>query len=180
MLTLEERLRRVRLIVSDVDGVLTDGLMGIDAEGRHFRFFSVRDGLGLAMWRLCDGRIALVTGLGSAAVETIAKQWKCVACLTHVVQKSKACRELAEAQGVSLEEMAFVGDDLIDLDALAIVGLAVAAHDAVPAVKAAAHWTTDTPGGKGVLREVVERILHAQGRYEEAVARYAEWNVNRQ
>ncbi|MBN2309477.1 MAG: HAD hydrolase family protein, partial [Candidatus Hydrogenedentes bacterium] len=142
-------MRRVRFIVSDVDGVLTDGTMGFDAEGRPFRHFNVRDGLGLALWYLAGGRAALVSGQGSPAVEALAKQWRCTDCLVHVRDKAAACRDLAGQYGVALEEMAFIGDDLIDIGAIRAVGLGVAVADAAGPVKDAAAHSTAAAGGAG-------------------------------
>jgi 3-deoxy-D-manno-octulosonate 8-phosphate phosphatase (KDO 8-P phosphatase) len=172
MQELEQRMSRIRLIVSDVDGVLTDGKMWFDGEGRPFRAFYARDGLGLALWRYVDGKMAFVSGLGSPAVETLAKQWKCCACLTNTRDKGNACRQIAEQQGLSLEEIAFIGDDIIDLNAMEIVGLSVAVKDALEEVRAAAHYVTVAPGGHGALRELVHRLLMSQGKLEECIRRY--------
>ncbi|MCP4639685.1 MAG: HAD hydrolase family protein [bacterium] len=172
MPTLEERMQQIRFIVSDVDGVLTDGTMGFDAAGRHFRHFNVKDGLGLAMWHLADGKVALMSGQGSPAVEAVARQWRCTECLTHVRDKVSACNDLARRHRVEIAEMAFAGDDLIDLDAIEHVGLGVAVGDAADVVKQAAAFTTKARGGEGALRELVEEILRAQGRLDEVIQQY--------
>jgi len=172
MRDLEDRLRRVRFIVCDVDGVLTDGQVGFDGEGRQVRSVHVRDVTALNLWRLAGGLSALVTGLGSKAVETIAARWKCAECRMWVRDKGAVCREIAERHGIPLDDMAFIGDDLIDLTALRIVGLGVAVSDAAPEAKAAAHLVTDAPGGNGAVRELVQRILEAQGRFEEVLETY--------
>ncbi len=169
---LETRLRRVQFIVCDVDGVLTDGLLFFDGEGRPFRAVHARDAAAFTVWRASGGKIALVTGMGSAAVEAVAKLWQCEDCVTWVKDKGRVCRELSEQHGVPLEEMAFLGDDLIDLTAMRIVGLAVAVADAASEAKAEAHWVTTAPGGRGPLRELVYRILSVRGELESAVAQY--------
>ncbi|MFA6242742.1 MAG: HAD hydrolase family protein [Candidatus Hydrogenedentales bacterium] len=174
MQDLVHRMSRIRLIVTDVDGVLTDGKMWFDGEGRPFRAFYARDGLGIALWRYVDGKIAFVSGLASPAVETLAKQWRCCACLTNTRDKASACRQIASEQGLSLEEIAFIGDDVIDLNAMEIVGLAVAVKDAIEEARAAAHYVTVAPGGHGALREVVNRILMSRGKLEECIRRYRE------
>jgi 3-deoxy-D-manno-octulosonate 8-phosphate phosphatase (KDO 8-P phosphatase) len=169
---LNTRLRRVRFIVCDVDGVLTDGAIAYDGNGLPFRTVHVRDVTAFTLWHLAGGKSALVTGLGSKAVEAIAKTWKCAECHMYVKDKGSICREIAARNGLSTDELAFLGDDLIDITGLRAVGLAVAVGDAVPEVKAEAHLVTVAPGGKGPLRELVYRILDAQGRLQEVVETY--------
>lgn len=171
-MTLQDRLRRIRFIVCDVDGVLTDGRMWYDGDGKPFRCLHARDGAALTLWRLMDGKTALVTGLGSKAVEAIVAQWQCAELHTFVRDKARVCREMSERHGVPLEEMAFIGDDLIDLPAMRAVGLAVAVADAASEAKAVAHWVTETPGGHGAIREVVYAILSARNELDEAIHRY--------
>ena len=103
--TLEERLRRIRFIVCDVDGVLTDGQMWFDGEGRPFRALHARDAAALTLWHLSGGKTALVSGLGSQALAAIANIWKC--CETHewIRDKARVCREMAERHGIALEEI---------------------------------------------------------------------------
>jgi len=172
MLDIEERLRRVRFIVCDVDGVLTDGLIGFDGEGRSFRSVHVRDVTALTLWHLGGGKSALVTGLASKAVEAVAETWHCAEVHMRVKDKGATCREIAARHGVDLEAVAFLGDDIIDLNAFRVVGVAVAVADAHPEAKRAAHLVTDASGGQGALRELVQRILVAQGRYAESLEAY--------
>lgn len=172
MSDLEDRLRRIKFIVCDVDGVLTDGRMWFDGEGRPFRWLHARDGAALTLWNLMDGKAALVSGLGSKAVEAIVKQWKLAECHMWIRDKARVCREMAERHGVTLEEMAFLGDDIIDLPALRVVGLAAAVADAVPEAREAADIVLQTKGGDGAVRELVHRILRAKGQLDEAVQRY--------
>ena len=172
MTGIDERLRRIKFIVCDADGVLTDGRIWYDGAGRPFRSIHARDATGLTMWHLVGGMSAIVSGLGSEAIDAIARQWRCVECHMYVRDKVRVCREMAERRGVSLEEMAFVGDDLIDVCAMREVGLGVAVGDAAPEAKEAAHMATQAPGGNGAGREVVHRVLDAQGRLQEAVEAY--------
>jgi 3-deoxy-D-manno-octulosonate 8-phosphate phosphatase (KDO 8-P phosphatase) len=165
-------LARVRLIIVDVDGVLTDGMLHYDAEGQPFRSFNSRDGLGLTMWRLMGGDAAIVTGLSSKPVEVIAQRWKCVSCRVNVGDKGAACRTIAEKQGVPLEQVAFIGDDILDLPALRIVGLPVAVADAHPRVLEVAQIVTETPGGRGAVRELVETLLDARDELDDAIQKY--------
>lgn len=169
---LQQRLQKVSYIVTDVDGVLTDGCMWFDGEGQPFRYLHARDGTGLTLWHLVGGKSAIVSGLGSKAIEAIQKQWRCDGLYMWVRDKGRVCREIAEKHSISLEQIAFVADDLIDLPALRVVGLPVAVADAVPVVKENARLVLQTPGGKGALRELIEIVLQAQGRLEEAIEKY--------
>lgn len=173
MSSLDERLRRIRLIVCDVDGVLTDGSIPFDAEGRPFRIFNVRDVTALTFWRLAGGLSALVSGLGSKAVEAVADTWRITEVHTWVKNKQSVLREMAERHHIPLEEVAYLGDDLIDRRAMEIAGLAVAVNDAVPEIRAIAHLVTQARGGQGALRELVESILRAQGRMDEILDAYS-------
>ena len=174
MTPLEERFKRVKVIICDVDGTLTDGAIWFDGEGRQFRSVHARDTMALTLWNLAGGRSALMSGLGNSAMETIAETWKCVACRQWIKNKALACRELSDELGVALEDIAFVGDDIIDVRAMQVVGLAVAVGDAAPEAKEVAHFVTDAPGGRGALRELVYRILEEQGRLVEVIERYCD------
>jgi len=170
--TLDDKLKRVRFLISDVDGVLTDGALAFDGEGRPFRTICVRDMTGLTLWHLSEGRTALVSGLGSKALETIAATWKCAECHMWVKNKLRVCEEIAANHGLSMDQLAYIGDDIIDVRAISAVGLGVAVADATPEAKAAAAFVTRAPGGKGALRELIERILRAQDRYEDTLGKY--------
>jgi 3-deoxy-D-manno-octulosonate 8-phosphate phosphatase (KDO 8-P phosphatase) len=173
MSDLEDRLRRIRFIVCDVDGVLTDGSIPFDADGKPWRTFHVRDVTAFTFWRLAGGYSALVSGLGSKAVESLSDTWALTEVHQWVRDKATVIRDMAARHGIPLEEVAFLGDDLIDVRAMKIVGLAVAVADAAPEAREAAHWITDSAGGRGALREVVQRVLEAQGRLEEILDIYA-------
>lgn len=170
--TLDNKLKPIRFLISDVDGVLTDGAIGFDGEGRPFRSVSVKDVTGLTLWHLSEGQTALVSGLGSKALETVAATWKCAECHMWVKNKRRVCEEIAANHGLSLEEIAYIGDDIIDVRAMLSVGVGVAVADATPEAKAAAAFVTTAPGGKGAVRELIERVLRAQDRYEETLERY--------
>lgn len=171
---IEERLRRITFIVTDVDGVLTDGRIWFDGEGLPFRWIHARDATSFTLWHLAGGKSALVSGLGSKAMESIQDRWKCCECHMWIRDKARVCREMAERHGIPLEQMAFLGDDLIDLYAIQAVGLGVAVADAEPEVKEAAALVLESPGGTGALRELVVRILRAQGRLEDAMKQYCD------
>ncbi len=172
MTPMDEHLRAVRLLVADVDGVLTDGGIAFDGDGQPFRTVHVRDVTALSLWHLSGGQTALVSGLGSKALETIAATWKCAECRMWVKNKLRVCEEIAANYGLTMQELAFIGDDIIDVRAMQAVGVGVAVADAAPEARAAAAFVTRAPGGKGAVRELIERILRAQGRYEEMLERY--------
>ncbi len=169
---IEQRLKRIRLIVCDFDGVLSDGKIFFDGDGKPFRAVHARDMAAFTLWRVTGGRLALVSGLGSAALETIAAQWHCDACVMWIKDKARVCRELVQEMALELDEFCFLGDDLIDRNAMRTAGLAVAVSDAAAEAKAEAHWVTEAPGGRGAFRELVYRILSAQGRLDEAIETY--------
>jgi len=172
MSDMKERLCRIRLIVCDVDGVLTDGSIPFDADGRQLRTFNVRDVTSLTFWRLSGGLSALISGLGSKAVEALADTWRVTEVHTWVKNKQQVLRDMAERLEVPLDCVAYLGDDLIDKRAMEIVGLAVAVRDAAPEIRAVAHLVTEARGGHGALREVVELILRTQGRMDDILEQY--------
>lgn len=171
-MTDQDVLRRIRLIVTDFDGVLTDGQAWYDGEGRPFRSVNARDAAGFTLWRLAGGLCAIVTGLSSVAVERIAHDWRCVECHMSIKDKARVVREMAARHDVPLAETAFIGDDLIDVRAMQAVGLGVAVADAMPIARQAARLHLDAAGGRGAFRELVERILTAQGRLEDVMNLY--------
>jgi 3-deoxy-D-manno-octulosonate 8-phosphate phosphatase (KDO 8-P phosphatase) len=169
---LDAKLRRVRFIVLDVDGVLTDGKLWYDGEGRPFRALHARDATGITLWHLAGGGSAFVSGLGSKAIEAIAHQWRVAECHMWIKDKARVCGEIAAKHGIKLDEMVFIGDDIIDLQAMGAVGVGIAVADALPDIRQRADLVLDTPGGQGAIREAVHRILAAQGRLEEAIQKY--------
>lgn len=166
------RAREVRLLVMDVDGVLTDGRIHLDNRGVEAKSFDITDGLGLAMLRRAGIVLGIVTGRTSDVVALRAKELG----VAHLVQgcsdKGGAARDILAAEGADWAALAYVGDDLIDLPVLTRAGLAVAPAGAAPEAKAAAHHVTAAPGGRGAVREVCELILKAQDRWEEALAHF--------
>jgi 3-deoxy-D-manno-octulosonate 8-phosphate phosphatase (KDO 8-P phosphatase) len=159
----------------DVDGTLTDGtiFLGAAAEGLiEIRGFSVRDGLGLSLAGAMGLEVAWITGRASPLVLKRAEELG----VPHVCQrcrdKRRALSELTERLGLRREEVLYVGDDLNDLPAFEVSGVRVTVGDAPEEMKARAHWTTAAAGGKGAIREVVEAVLKAQGRWEEGIATF--------
>jgi 3-deoxy-D-manno-octulosonate 8-phosphate phosphatase (KDO 8-P phosphatase) len=170
--TIEEKMRRIALIVCDVDGVLTDGSLPYDSQGRPGRTFHSHDGAGFTLWRMAGGRAALVSGLESPAMEALAGRWHLSECHMDVKNKKQVCLDMAARLGVTMEQTVFLGDDLIDTDAMRAAGLGVAVANATPPAREAADLILERTGGQGALRELVERILAAQGRLADAMAAY--------
>ncbi len=172
MSDLTERARRIELLVMDVDGVLTTGAITIGPDGREWKTFYVRDGAALAYWHRCGKRSAILSGRTAEPVFHRAAELS----VHHVVQgrldKARAIRELMATEKVSSEQTCFIGDDLPDLTAMREVGLAVAVADAVGEVRAAAHLVTNSPGGRGAVRELVEFLLRAQGLWDKVMEIY--------
>jgi 3-deoxy-D-manno-octulosonate 8-phosphate phosphatase (KDO 8-P phosphatase) len=167
-----EKARSVRWLVLDVDGVLTDGRLILDGGGGEWKAFDVRDGQRI---RLAGGegiRTVFLTGRSSRVVERRAAELGVHRVFQGAQDKGAAMDLFFREEGVRPVETAYLGDDLVDLPALRRVGLAGAVGDAVPEVQAAADWVAAAPGGRGAVREFIEFILVAQGRWEDALERY--------
>jgi 3-deoxy-D-manno-octulosonate 8-phosphate phosphatase (KDO 8-P phosphatase) len=162
---LAARCRPIELLVADVDGVLTDGVIALDDRGVETKHFHVRDGMAYTLWHRAGKQAALLSGRRSAAVEHRAAELKIAHVLQGHEQKAAPFRSLIEGLGLLPQQVCFVGDDLADLPVLLAVGLAACPADAVPEVKDAAQLVTQVRGGKGTIREVVEVILKCQGRW---------------
>lgn len=163
------RARRVRLLVLDVDGVLTDGRMTLSERGDELKAFHTHDGLGITLARRCGLVVALVTGEKSPIAQVRGSKLGVEDVVLGARRKGEVLAELMAKHGVAAAQTAFMGDDLLDLPALQRAGLAVAPANAVPEVRAAAHVVTRAAGGAGAVRECVELILRAQGRWRDAV-----------
>ncbi|MFM9059455.1 MAG: KdsC family phosphatase [Planctomycetaceae bacterium] len=170
---LDSRLAQVELLLLDVDGVLTDGGVTLGPDGGESKTFHIRDGLGLRLWQRAGYRAGIVTGRTSRAVERRAAELGIDLVRQGVTDKGAAVTELAAACGLDLARTAFMGDDLPDLAALARCGVALAPADACAEVRAAAALVTGAPGGRGAVREAVERMLRARGAWEALAARCA-------
>jgi 3-deoxy-D-manno-octulosonate 8-phosphate phosphatase (KDO 8-P phosphatase) len=159
---LEERARRVRLAIFDVDGVMTDGTLYIGAQGEAFKAFNILDGHGVKMLQAAGIATAIISGRTSEAVARRAAELG----IAHVTQgsadKAAALRALCGRAGVQAQDCSFMGDDLPDLDVMRLCGLAVAVANAVDAVKEAAHYVTRASGGRGAVREFCEMLLAAR------------------
>jgi len=156
---LDARFSRVRLLLLDVDGVLTDGGLWYMADGAPAVRFHVRDGYGLVLARRAGLLVGIVSGRDLPQVRRRAEELGLDEVHLGIREKGPVVEEILARRGLAPEEACFVGDDLLDLPALARVGLPVAVADAAPEVREAAAWVTSLPGGHGAVREVVDRLL---------------------
>jgi 3-deoxy-D-manno-octulosonate 8-phosphate phosphatase (KDO 8-P phosphatase) len=166
------RAAKIRLVVFDVDGTLTDGRLWYGEDGRETKVFHVHDGLGLKQLQTHGVQVAIITGRISHPVALRAEELD----IAHVYQgqsDKRAClQQLLDALKLQPEEAAFVGDDLPDLPPMRIVGLAVAVANAHPWLAEQAHWQTTNNGGHGAAREVCDLILLAQGKADAELERW--------
>lgn len=169
----DEKLQSIRLILSDVDGVLTNGGIYFDNQGIEAKQFHIRDGLGIRMWQKAGHRFGIITGRSSHIVQVRAGELEVDIIRQGFEQKTPAVLELMQEFELEAREICYIGDDLIDLGPIQMVGLGVAVADAAAEVRQAADMTTQAVGGNGAVRETIERILKAQHRWEELVASYS-------
>ena len=170
----DRRARRIKLLLMDCDGVLTDGRLELLENGDEQKTFHARDGQGISLFHRAGLKTGIISGRTSSAVERRAHDLSMSYVRQYAKDKIKALQEiLAEAQ-VSLHECAYIGDDVADIPVMLQVGLAVAVADAVIETKQAAHLVTEHNGGCGAVREVCDLILKAQGRWEELMKRYGQ------
>jgi 3-deoxy-D-manno-octulosonate 8-phosphate phosphatase (KDO 8-P phosphatase) len=164
-----QRAQNIRLLILDVDGVLTDGRLYFDAKGETLKVFHVRDGHGIKMAQRAGIEIAWLSGRRSDASYHRAKELGINRFHESLRDKVAVLQEIMAAMQIQAAQVAMVGDDLVDLPIMNRAGLAVAVADAVPEVLAAAHWVTMNPGGHGAVREVCDLLLKAQGKWTEIV-----------
>ena len=160
---LRRRLRRLRLFVSDVDGVLTDGGLYYGPRGPALKRFDVKDGMGLRLLREAGVGLAWISGESGPILKARAAKLKIRDVFLGVEDKADVLRRYLRAKGVDPSECAYAGDDVNDLGPLRMAGVAFAPADAVPAARKAAHWTSSRPGGFGAVREMCDLILAARG-----------------
>ncbi len=165
------RLEQIRMVLLDVDGVLTAGEIIYDDSGEQTKVFYVRDGLGIRLLKEAGIQVGIITGRRGKALQHRCDNLGIELIYDGIRDKDKAIDDIHKDTGIAIEAMAFVGDDLPDLPAVKKVGLGVAVGDADPLVKENAHMVTNAPGGKGAVREVSEAILKAQGLWDNLIER---------
>ncbi|MCE1228413.1 MAG: HAD hydrolase family protein [Firmicutes bacterium] len=172
MPTLLERAQAIRLVCTDVDGVLTQGHLHFAADGTHTKAFHVRDGAATVYLKRCGIPVAFISGLDSPSTWARAKHLGVEDCFAGHLVKGPVLDQLCAKYGLEPHQVAHIGDDLPDLPLLRRVGLACCPADAVDEVKAHCHLQVNVNGGQGVLRVVAETILKAQGLWDGVVEEY--------
>jgi 3-deoxy-D-manno-octulosonate 8-phosphate phosphatase (KDO 8-P phosphatase) len=163
---------QIQLVIFDVDGVLTDGRLYLGNDGNEYKAFHIRDGHGIKMLLDAGVEVAIISGRRAASVERRMTDLGIRHAYLGVQDKLAAFDSLLVRLGLTAEQVAFVGDDLIDLPVMARVGLAIAVRDADPFVRQHAHWQTPSRGGRGAARDVCELLLEARGQLTAARSRY--------
>jgi 3-deoxy-D-manno-octulosonate 8-phosphate phosphatase (KDO 8-P phosphatase) len=166
------RIRGIKLLILDVDGVMTDGRIIIDDAGLESKQFDVRDGHGLKMLMRCGIDVVLLTGRKSRVVDHRAADLGITEVHQGIWNKREVFEEITKRRNLSPEETAYVGDDVVDVPLLKRVGFGVAVADACPEATGVADYVTEHSGGRGAVREVCEMILRIQDRWREVAARY--------
>ncbi len=175
-MTAEARAEKIKVLIFDVDGVLTDGqifvIPGPDGKGIESKGFAAHDGLGITLGRLGGLRIGIITKRNSQTVAIRARDLKLEFVYQGQAHKMVAIRDILSKTGYTLDQLAYVGDDIIDLPVMRQCGLAVATANARQQVKDVAHYITPNPGGSGAGRDAIDFILSAQGSLEKVIEEY--------
>lgn len=167
-----ERVQKVRFVLMDVDGVLTDGRLFMGSAGEEIRAFHVRDGLGIRMGQRAGLLFGIITGRQSRTVTDRAEELYITEVHQGVLDKSERLDEILGRIKLEPEQVCFIGDDLVDLPVLRRVGFAAAPADAVPEVLETVHYVSSRAGGDGAVRDVVDFLLRSQGKWDAITARF--------
>jgi YrbI family 3-deoxy-D-manno-octulosonate 8-phosphate phosphatase len=172
-MNLEQRIQPIRAILSDVDGVLTDGGITYDNQGIETKTFHVRDGLGIKLWQRANRTFGIITARSSHIVKVRMNELNVENVRQGATNKLEVGKKLAGELGLTLDQICYIGDDLSDLSLLSNVGLAATVADGVQEIKHAAHIVTKARGGQGAIRELIETILKSQQHWKELVQSYS-------
>ena len=167
-----EKASRIKLVIFDVDGVLTDGSLFLGDDGQEYKAFNSKDGFGMRLLQDAGIDIGIITGRESTLVRLRMEELGITQIMQGRREKGPALDEMMEQNGLTLDEIAYVGDDVVDLPIMSRVGLSIAVQDARPVVKKHAHWITESVGGRGAGRDVCELILEAHGKWDDIIKRY--------
>ncbi len=170
--TLEAKAARIKLLLFDVDGVLTDGAVIIHGDGSESKRFGIRDGIAMVWAQRSGLKVGLLSARTSATTPLRAAQLGITLVHQGVMSKAAAYEQILVDERLSGDEVAFMGDDIVDLAVLERVGLSAAPADAVAEVRSRVDWVSSAPGGNGAARELVETILRAQNLWEAVMTRY--------
>jgi len=167
-----DRARGVRLMIFDVDGVLTDGTLLYGPAGEELKAFSAHDGHGIKMLAASGVACALLSGRRSAAVAQRAAELGIEHVLQGIENKLPACEELVKKRNLKLQDAGYMGDELVDLPVLTRCGFACAPHEAPEAVRSRVHYVARASAGRGAAREVCELVMRAQQKFDQTLAKY--------
>lgn len=167
------RAANIRLLLFDVDGVLTDGSVNVDATGRDIQRFYIRDGAAMVWAQRAGLMTGVLSGRASDATSARAKDLNMAVIALGVTDKRAAFTDILKQHHLAAEEVAYMGDDLIDLPVLREAGLSAAPADAAPEVSAVTHFVAWHPGGNGAVREFIEAVLKARGQWDDVLAPFA-------
>lgn len=157
-----ERARKIKMILMDVDGTLTDGSVLILSDGEELKSYNVKDGFGILLANLTGFKTGIITGKVSKALEKRAARLQVAELHQGILDKKKVLLEIVARHNLKLDEVAYIGDDVSDLEVIKCVGFAGAVADAHPEVEKHCHYLCSNPGGKGAVREFIEFIFDAQ------------------
>ena len=160
-----DRAQKIKMILMDVDGTLTDGKLTLLPDGEELKSYHVRDGLGILLARLAGLKTGIITGKTSKPLEIRAKKLKILELHQGILDKKSVFEEILDKYALAPEEVAFIGDDLGDLEVLKSVGLSGAVADAHPYIKEHCHFVSEYPGGGGAVRDFIELILESQDKW---------------
>jgi len=169
---LDQRCNNIKLILSDVDGVLTDGGVVLDNRGIETKTFHIRDGSGIKLWQRAGNRFGVITGRNSHIVQLRMAELDVTIVRQGVEDKLAVVKQIMGELNLQPENVCYVGDDLPDLPVLRSVGLAVSVADAAEEVRRESHYVTSVGGGRGAVREIIEVILKNQRRWEDLIQKY--------
>lgn len=169
---LDTKCHHIELILSDVDGVLTDGTLAFDNQGTEVKRFHIRDGLGVRLWQRAGYRFGLITGRNSQIVKMRAEELGMEIVRQGAERKLPVAKEVLDHLQLDMQQLCYLGDDLPDIPLIRAAGLGVAVSDAALEVRDSADYTTQLPGGRGAAREIVELILRNQHRWDDLVQRF--------
>jgi len=168
----EEKAKKIKLLILDVDGVMTDGRIIYDNFGDELKFFDVHDGMALALWKFAGLKLVIMSAKGSRIVKRRARECSADGLYMKMWDKAKGYEKIVKRFRVKDEEVAAMGDDLLDIPVLKRAGLGTAVANAAEETKQSADYVTKKLGGRGAVREVIELILKSQGKWQEVAGKY--------
>lgn len=169
---MNEKLKEIRMLLVDVDGVMTDGRIIYDGNGLETKFFNVKDGHGIKMLQRNGVEVGIITGRTSAVVDIRARELGISIVYQGALRKLESYDDIKLKSGLKDNQIAYMGDDIVDVPVMRRVAFSAAPADALPEVRQLADYVTTCAGGKGAVREICDMIIRARGGWDEVVARY--------